>query len=93
MEYLGPLEGQLTQSQVENVNLRRHLAEHLAVYDLLAVPEQDRDRAVAEHRALLDTLNIRISVVCGDPQSDPHRCYSGGIEPCFCSLEVGITYP
>ena len=60
MDYLGPLEGLLTHSQVENVNLRRQLAENIAVYDLLAVAEQDRNRAVANHRALLKTLNSAI---------------------------------
>ena len=76
MEYLGPLEGQLTQSQVENVNLRRQREEHLAVYDLLAVAEQDRDRTVADHRALLDTMNSAIlgsqsSTVIPNPTPNP----------------------
>uniref|UniRef100_A0AAV1V056 Uncharacterized protein n=1 Tax=Peronospora matthiolae TaxID=2874970 RepID=A0AAV1V056_9STRA len=57
---LTPLEGQLALSQAENVNLRRHLAEHLEVHDQLQVVEHDRDQAIAEHRALLDTLNSAI---------------------------------
>ena len=42
------------------MQLCRQLAEHLAVYNLLAVAEQDRDLVVADHRALLDTLNSAI---------------------------------
>uniref|UniRef100_A0AAV1UZM0 Uncharacterized protein n=1 Tax=Peronospora matthiolae TaxID=2874970 RepID=A0AAV1UZM0_9STRA len=57
---LTPLEGQLALSQAENANLRRQLAEHLEVHDQLQVMEHDRDRAIAEHRALLDTLNSAI---------------------------------
>ena len=57
VDYLAPLEGPLTNSQVENVNLRRHLAEQLAVYDRLRVAEQDRVRAIAQHQSLLDTIN------------------------------------
>ena len=34
--------------------------EHIAVYDRLAAADRDRDRAVAEHLTLLDTLNIAI---------------------------------
>uniref|UniRef100_A0AAV1U2J7 Uncharacterized protein n=1 Tax=Peronospora matthiolae TaxID=2874970 RepID=A0AAV1U2J7_9STRA len=45
---------------MENANLRRQLWEHLTVHDQLQVAEQDRDRATAEHRALLDTLNSAI---------------------------------
>uniref|UniRef100_A0AAV1VNR9 Uncharacterized protein n=1 Tax=Peronospora matthiolae TaxID=2874970 RepID=A0AAV1VNR9_9STRA len=57
---LTPLEGQLALSQAENANLRRQLAEHLEVHDQLQVVEHDRDQAIAEHRALLDTLNSAI---------------------------------
>ncbi|CAI5731153.1 unnamed protein product [Peronospora destructor] len=57
---LTPLEGQLALSRLENANLRRQLAEHLTVHDQLQVAEHDRDRAIAEHRALLDTLNSAI---------------------------------
>ena len=34
VDYLSPLEGQLTDSQVDNVNLRCKLKDHIAVYDL-----------------------------------------------------------
>ena len=57
---LSLLEGQLALSRQENDNLRRQLAEHLTVHDQLQVAEHDRDRAIAEHRALLDTLNSAI---------------------------------
>ncbi|CAI5731149.1 unnamed protein product [Peronospora destructor] len=57
---LTPLEGQLALSRLENANLRHQLAEHLTVHDQLQVAERDRDRAIAEHRALLDTLNSAI---------------------------------
>uniref|UniRef100_A0AAV1TBN6 Uncharacterized protein n=1 Tax=Peronospora matthiolae TaxID=2874970 RepID=A0AAV1TBN6_9STRA len=57
---LTPLEGQLALSQAENANLRRQLAEHLEIYGQLQVVEHDRDQAIAEHRALLDTLNSAI---------------------------------
>ena len=60
VDCLTPLEGQLALSQMENANLRRQLAEHLTIHDQLQVAEQDRDKAVAEHRALLDTLNSAI---------------------------------
>ena len=57
---LSLLEGQLALSRQENDNLRRQLAEHLTVHDQLQVAEHDRDRAIAEHRALLDTLSSAI---------------------------------
>ena len=57
VDSLTPLEGQLALSQWENVDLRRQLAERLTVNDQLQVAEHDRDRALAEHHALLDTLN------------------------------------
>ena len=60
VDYLTPLEGQLTHSKAENVNLRRHFKEHTAVNDLLREEEQDRDQAMAEHRSILDTINSAI---------------------------------
>uniref|UniRef100_A0AAV1VGC3 Uncharacterized protein n=1 Tax=Peronospora matthiolae TaxID=2874970 RepID=A0AAV1VGC3_9STRA len=60
LDCLTPLEGQLAVSQAENANLCRQLAENRTVHDQLQVAEKDRDRSIAEHRALLDILNSAI---------------------------------
>ena len=94
--YLTPLEGQMTHSQVGNVNLRRQLEEHIAVYDRLKVAEQDRDRSIAEHRALLYTLKVLYS-----GPSRLHRSLSRRPRvllwpdrpPRFCFPGVGIAWP